>query len=139
MHPLIDYEVATARIADLRRQAHHDALARAAAKRAITRAATRQAPDCGQPPPRRPAAPVREAAVDVAARTGPAGRPGYRAAPTSPSGTHRDVPVPPGMRATTTSMSGSPGTTTPVSGRPARPSGLDLRRPGAPHQRPRMT
>jgi len=31
MHPLIGYEVATARIADLRRQAHHDALARAAA------------------------------------------------------------------------------------------------------------
>jgi len=92
MHPLIGYEVATARIADLRRQAHHDALARAAANVPSRAPATRHAPDCGQPPPRRPTAPVREAAVDVAARTGPAGRPGYHAAPTSPAGTHRDVP-----------------------------------------------
>lgn len=37
MHPAISYELATARIADLRRQAHREALAGAAAPRAIPR------------------------------------------------------------------------------------------------------
>ena len=139
MHPLIDYEVATARIADLRRQAHHDALARAAAH------PPSRAPLPGRHPiavsrrrvgrPRRFGMQLWTLLHAQALLDGPATVP-HRRHPPGHTGT---FPVPPGMRATTTSMSGSPSTTTPVSGRPARPSGLDLRRPGAPHRRPRMT
>jgi hypothetical protein len=108
MHPLIGYEVVTARIADLRRQAHHDALARAAA----------HVPSGAPLPGRHPIA-VSRRRVGRPRRFGmqlwtllhaqalldrPATVPHRRHRP----GHTGTFPVPPGMRATTTSMSGSP-------------------------------
>ena len=59
MHPAISCELATAQIADLRRQAQRDALARATTRAPSSAPQPEQEPDRGQPAPGSPAAPLR--------------------------------------------------------------------------------